>query len=373
MDGLDVFVLDFLLDRGWLTGRDLCRVAQVAKVFGGEAYAEEGVTACRVAHAARRRLADWLDLRPSCTESHLGLLVLVECSLELAPAAVPRGVVLYLWTQESLDGEAPDADHLTSPPALPLCAELPDAASEVAPDAVDGATIRAADAVLLAGAHLIQTAAEGTSEADPGVWGRPPAVRLPGEADTAEVATVNEALEACLEAADRLQVATRRCSRPQVFEARLTVMAEFLRDVGLHSLGETALKRLPSIRHYLEAMQTRQPSTSERLVSWMRSSSSRGAAQEDSQPEGQTDVEHAEQGVRDAKQLVMSLCSLSSSIVARFYAQTYVQNDDTESGEALELVDAAVQICRERLDGEEGLLVRAQSSPPGSSLGILRP
>lgn len=28
---LDPFVLDYLLERGWLTGRDLCRVGQVKR------------------------------------------------------------------------------------------------------------------------------------------------------------------------------------------------------------------------------------------------------------------------------------------------------------------------------------------------------
>ena len=40
--------------------------------------------------------------------------MLVERSLELAPAEVPRGVVLYLWTQGDRGGAAPDADHVTA-------------------------------------------------------------------------------------------------------------------------------------------------------------------------------------------------------------------------------------------------------------------
>jgi hypothetical protein len=372
---LDPFVLDFLLDRGWLTGRELCRVAQVAKIFGGDAYQEDGLTACRVVHAARRRLADWLGLRPTSTESHLGLLVLVERSLELAPAEVPRGVVLYLWTQEDRGGAAPDADHVTAPPALPLRpAEEEDASAEAAeaePEAADADAVaaRTTDAVLLAGAQLIQSAADGTTtEGHPGAGGR---VLLPGEADSAEVATVGQALEACLSAMERVQTATSSSSTPQLFEARLTLTANFLRDVGLHALGETALKRLPGIRRFLQA--SRPPATdasaTQRFFSWVSSLATPRDEEAEAPPAEQMqagdvrDDVTPEQRERDATQLVVSLSALSSSMVARFYAQTYVQAGDTESGEALALADAAVQICRERLLGAEALLVRAQTKP----------
>ena len=320
---LDPFVLDFLLDRGWLSGAELCRVAQVAKIFGGEVYQEDGVRACRVEHAARRRLADWLGLRPTSTESHLGLLVLVERSLELAPAEVPRGVVLYLWTQESLGGAAPDADHVTAPPALPLSA--PDDAAAAPPPEPEGAgAARTTDAVLLAGAQLIQSAADGTEE--PATHPRFGAarVRLPGEADSAEVATVGQALQACLSAAGRVQAATAGSPAPQLFEARLTLTANFLRDVGLHSLGETALKRLPGIQRFLEASQPEPgPSASQRFFSWISGGS--GAVQAEPQEEGAT--AEPELSERDAQQLVMSLSALSSSMVARFYAQTCERHD----------------------------------------------
>ena len=318
---LDPFVLDFLLDRGWLSGAELCRVAQVAKIFGGEVYQEDGVRACRVEHAARRRLADWLGLRPTSTESHLGLLVLVERSLDLAPAEVPRGVVLYLWTQESLGGAAPDADHVTAPPALPLSA--PDDAAAAPPPEPEGAA-RTTDAVLLAGAQLIQSAADGTEE--PATHPRFGAarVRLPGEADSAEVATVGQALQACLSAAGRVQAATAGSPAPQLFEARLTLTANFLRDVGLHSLGETALKRLPGIQRFLEASQPEPgPSASQRFFSWISGGS--GAVQAEPQEEGAT--AEPELSERDAQQLVMSLSALSSSMVARFYAQTCERHD----------------------------------------------
>lgn len=358
---LDPFVLDYLLDRGWLTGCDLCRVAQVAKVFGSP-YKEEGVRACRAAHAARRRLTDWLALRPTRTESYLGLLVLVEWSLQLAPPEVPRGVVLYLWTQKALDGAGPNAEHVTTSPVLPLRAA--GVGTDVAPDAGDPLAAPTTDAVLLAGAQLIQSAADGTIEPEqhPELGGA--RVRLPGEADTAEVATVGQALGACLGAADKVQNATSMSSSPQLFEARLTALANFLRDVGLHALGETALKRLPIVQQFLEEAGSRQQlSASERMFSWIRSL--RGSDAEENQAKAQAGsaAEDAEQSARDAKQLVLSLTALSSSMVSRFYAQTYVQSNDTESGEALRLADVAVQLCRERLQGDESLLVRANSVP----------
>jgi hypothetical protein len=356
---LDPFVLDFLLDRGWLTGCDLCRVAQASKIFGGEPYEEAGIEACRVAHAARRRLTDWLGLRPTSTESHLGLLVLVERSLELAAAQVPRGVVLYLWTQEARDGAAPDAEHTTAPPALPLRAPGADTSADTAPDAAEILLApRPTDAVLLDGAQLIQSAADGTTGGGAAVPGFAGArVRLPGEANAPEVATVGEALNACLSAAERVQSATRGSPCAQLFEARLTGLANFLKDVGLHALGETALKWLPSIRHFLEEeARLQQPSTSDRLFSWMRGL--RASDEEEVNTKGEA-TEDPEQSERDAVQLVMSLSSLSSSMVSRFYAQTYVQANDTESGEALGLADAAVRICRERLEGNGSLLVRA--------------
>ncbi len=353
---LDPFVLDFLLDRGWLTGCDLCRVAQASKVFG-DPYEEAGIQACRVAHAARRRLADWLGLRPTSTESHLGLLVVVERSLELAAPEVPRGVVLYLWTQQARDGAAPVAEHTTTPPVLPLRAPGADAPAETASSAESLVVPRPTDAVLLDGAQLIQSAADGTDVGDAGPGVR---VRLPGEANTSEVATVGEALYACLSAAGRIQSATRGSPRPQLFDARLTVLANFLKDVGLHALGERALKQLPSVRHFLvEEARLQQPSASERLFASMRGL--RGLDDEEVQANVETQSvqkEDPEQSERDAAQLVMSLSALSSSMVSRFYAQTYVQANDTESGEALGLADAAVQICREHLAGNGSLLVR---------------
>ena len=185
-------------------------------------------------------------------------------------------------------------------------------------------------------------------------------MRLPGEANTSEVATVGEALYACLSAAGRIQSATRGSPRPQLFDARLTVLANFLKDVGLHALGERALKQLPSVRHFLvEEARLLQPSASERLFASMRGL--RGLDDEEVQANVETQSvqkEDPEQSERDAAQLVMSLSALSSSMVSRFYAQTYVQANDTESGEALGLADAAVQICREHLAGNGSLLVR---------------
>jgi hypothetical protein len=114
---VDPFVLDYLLDRGWLSGRDLCRVAQTARVFGRR-YTESGLHLSRVGHAARRRLTDWLGLRPGPTETHLGLLVLIERSLELCQASdVPRGVVLYLWARERID----DTEHVRAVALDPTC------------------------------------------------------------------------------------------------------------------------------------------------------------------------------------------------------------------------------------------------------------
>ena len=186
-----------------------------------------------MAHAARRRLADWLGLRAGATESHLGLLMLVETSLQLAPPSVPKVVVLYLWAQGGGAGAAPPrVDKITAAPALPLGPGP--AAGEAEPERAEEDSSQ--EAIVLAGAELIRTAASATGDDGAEQGRRGERVKLPGEADSEEVATVGQALEACLVAMERLQAATAGSAAPLRFDGRITRTANFLRDVGLHQL-----------------------------------------------------------------------------------------------------------------------------------------
>lgn len=197
---LDPFVIDYLLDRGWLSGLDLCRVAQVAKIFG-EDYTECGHSLSRAGHAARRRLGDWLGLAPRQSETHLGLLVLVERSLKLAPIEVPGEVVLYLWAQNR--AETLTAGRLTAAPALPLtpAPSAADTQEERGVPAQPDAPRSSAEAILLAGAELIQAAAARDESRGQDQWGRP---AVPGEADSAAKATLSSAVDACVTASEQV-------------------------------------------------------------------------------------------------------------------------------------------------------------------------
>ena len=61
-------------------------------------------------------------------------------------------------------------------------------------------------------------------------------------------------------------------------------------------------------------------------------------------------------GDEEVAQQVLSLIALSSSMVARFYALTYVTPDDRESGLAWQLAERAVQLCRGSAGSSDGLL-----------------
>ena len=78
MDELDRFVVDYILDRGWLGGVELSRLGRVSKVFADQ-YTEDGLSLSRVEHAARRRLGDWLGVESlEAEESWVALLILVD-------------------------------------------------------------------------------------------------------------------------------------------------------------------------------------------------------------------------------------------------------------------------------------------------------
>eukprot|EP01047_Picozoa_sp_COSAG01_P010426 COSAG01_NODE_440_length_17033_cov_16.301110_12_plen_481_part_00 len=268
---------------------------------------------------------------------------------------------------------------MTAAPALPLA---PPAATEAAADEEAGDGVerdgeaRTADAVLLAGAELIQTAAaasagQPTPDAAAAAAAAaaamfPPRVVLPGEADTAEVATLSRAVDACASAAEQLQAASAGCGGGALcFGGRVTSTANFLRDVGLHALGEAALRRLPEVAGVLQRIQQQgqgqgrdsaaRPSSRSWLPSFLRArgdaaapsssppredSAAAAAAAAAAGPRSAAEVE------REATRVVTSLTALSSSMVARFYAQTYVTMNDTEAPVAWQLAEQAVTICR---------------------------
>jgi hypothetical protein len=265
---------------------------------------------------------------------------------------------------------------VTAAPALPLAppAAMEAAADEAAGDGVErDGEARTADAVLLAGAELIQAAAaastgQPTPDAAAAAAMFPPRVVLPGEADTAEVAMLSRAVDACASAAEQLQAASAGCGGGALcFGGRVTSTANFLRDVGLHALGEAALRRLPEVAGVLQRIQQQgqgqgqgrdsaaRPASRSWLPSFLRargdvaapsSSSPRadGTATATAGPRSVAEV--GREVTRDTVRVVTSLTALSSSMVARFYAQTYVTANDTEAPVAWQLAEQAVTICR---------------------------